>query len=119
MSLMHDQMERCAYLDKTTVPDGFGGVIPEWPQGAEFKAAIVYESSMQARVAEVQGVKGMYRVTVPKSIKIGYGDAFVCLSGEFKGMTFRCVSKDDSATPKAASFQVRVFNAKEWNPGDD
>lgn len=112
MSLMSDMMVDCAFLDKTTQPDGFGGAVPIWTEGAPFKAAINLQSSIQARVAEVQGVTGMYRVTVPKSVRIGYGEAFIRLSD---GKKFRNVSKDDIATPETASFQVRVFNAEEWD----
>ena len=112
MSLMSAMMEDCAFLDKTTKPDGFGGVVPTWTEGAPFKAAINLQSSIQARVAEVQGVTGMYRVTVPKSVRIGYGEVFIRISD---GKKFRNVSKDDIATPETASFQVRVFNAEEWN----
>lgn len=111
MSLMFDQMVECAMLDRTTVPDGFGGIVPHWTHGAPFKAAITYDSSISARVAEVQGVKGLYTVTVPISVKMEYGSIFVRLSD---GMTFRSVSKDDNVSPAAASFAVRVFNAEEW-----
>lgn len=115
MSLMLDQMEECAFLHKTTIPDGYGGVIPQWTQGASFKAAISYQSSLQARVAEVQGVVGLYKVTVPKNVPVDYNEVFICLSGKYAGRKFRSVSKDDLTTPEAASFQVRVFNAEEWN----
>jgi hypothetical protein len=116
MSLMLDQMEKCTFLDKTTAPDGYGGVIHEWKEGATFKAAISFDSSITARVAEVQGVRGMYKITVPKNITVDYHEAFVCLEGKYAGRTFRSVSKDDLTTPEAASFQVRVFNAEEWSP---
>lgn len=116
MSLMFDQMTECVFLDKSTVPDGYGGVVPKWSEGAHFKANIAYNGSMQARVAEIQGVRGMYNVTVPKNITVEYHEAFVCLGGEFAGRTFRSVSRDDMTTPEAASFQVRVFNAEEWSP---
>lgn len=112
MSLLFDMMEECAFLDKTTVPDGFGGVNSNYTEGARFNAAIVFESSIQARVAEAQGVRGMYRVTVPRDVRIGYNEVFVRISD---GKTFRNVSKDDMSTPDAASFKVRVFNAEEWN----
>lgn len=111
MSLMSDAMTECAFLDKTTAPDGFGGYISNYTEGARFKAAIVFESSIQARVAEVQGVRGMYRVTVPRDVRIDYHDTFIRLSD---GKTFRNVSKDDMESPDTASFKVRVFNAEEW-----
>ena len=112
MSLMSAAMTECAFLDKNTVPDGFGGHISNYTEGARFKAAIVLESSIQARIAEVQGVRGMYRVTVPKNVRVDYNDVFIRLSD---GKKFRNVSKDDLSTPDAATFNVRVFNAEEWD----
>lgn len=113
MSLLYDAMEECVFIHRTTKPDGQGGYISEYSEGAEFKAAIVYDTSLEARVAAVQGITGSYTVSVPKSVEIGYHDAFVRRSD---GQVFRCVSKDDSTTPEAASFKIRQFKAEEWVP---
>ena len=39
MSLLDDALETCVIMDKTTQPDGYGGYIPTYKEGAEFKAA--------------------------------------------------------------------------------
>lgn len=111
--MLFEQMEQCVFLHKVPIPDGEGSYTTEWREGEQFKASFTFDTSIQARIAEAQGVKGMYTVTVPKHVEIEYHTAFKRLSDD---MIFRCVSKDDKKTPAAASFQVRQFNAEEWIP---
>ena len=56
MSLLDEAMESCTMLDRRTAPDGYGGIITTWTDGAVFNAAIVFDSSIEARTAAVQGV---------------------------------------------------------------
>lgn len=111
MSLLKDAMTTCRFLDEKTVPDGLGSYTSVWSDGAEFQAAFSFDDSLTARVAERQGVTGLWTVTVDKKIRIDYHKAFKRLSD---GKIFRNVSKDDSETPDSASFSVRVFRAEEW-----
>ena len=59
MSLLSNAMENCIMLDKRTLPDGRGGTTTTWVEGAEFQAAIVYDTSIEASIAEAQGVKSL------------------------------------------------------------
>ena len=76
MSLLSDAMENCIMLDKRTQSDGYGGYIISWVEGAEFQAAIVLDNSMQARIAERQGVTALYTITTNKSLNLQYHDVF-------------------------------------------
>ena len=76
MSLLSEAMESCTMQDKTTVEDGYGGVITVYNDGANFDAACVLDNSMQARAAEQQGVKALYTVTTNKSINLQFHDIF-------------------------------------------
>lgn len=112
MSLLSEQMENCVIVDKTTRSDGYGGVVTEWADGAEFQAATVLDSSIQARVAESQGVTGIYTVTTEKSINLQYHDVFRRLSD---GKIFRVTSDgDDKKTPSSATLNMRQVSAEEW-----
>lgn len=113
MSLLSEAMETCVMLDRVTTPDGYGGKIDTWQDGAEFKAAIVFDSSMQARIAGVQNVTSLYTVTTPKSITLEYHDVFRRPDGKI----FRVTSDgDDKKTPASASLNMRQVTAEEWNP---
>lgn len=112
MSLLHECMEPCQLIEKTRVPDGEGGFLASWTNGAEFSAAVVCDQSMQARAAEKQGVTSLYTVTCEPNAKLEYHDVFRRLSD---GKIFRVTSDgDDVQTPKRATFQFSQVTAEEW-----
>lgn len=112
MSLLTDAMTSCVMLDKKRVPDGEGGYTVEWTESVEFEAAIVFDSSMEARVGAKSGVTSLYTVTVPQGISLEYHDVFRRVSD---GKIFRVTSDgDDKHTPQRASFRVSQVTAEEW-----
>lgn len=112
MNLLNEAMTPCQFLDKSRVPDGEGGTVTEWKDGAKFNAAIVLDNSMQSRTAQVQGVTAIYTVTTPKSLVLEYHDVFKRLSD---GKVFRVTSDgDDVATPSSARLNMRQVSAEEW-----
>lgn len=112
MSLLLEAMENCIMLDKRTVADGEGGYVVSWVEGAEFRAAIVLDSSMEARIAEKQGVTALYTITTKKTINLQYHDVFRRISD---GKIFRVTSDgDDKHTPDSATINMRQVSAEEW-----
>ena len=112
MSLLSGAMEQCVMLDKRTEADGYGGFITIWVEGASFNAAIVLDSSMQARIAEHEGVTGLYTVTTEKIVNLQFHDVFKRLSD---GKIFRVKSDgDDKKTPSVATLNMRQVSAEEW-----
>lgn len=112
MSLLDEAMEKCTMIDKTTVPDGYGGFDTLWVDGAEFTAAIVLDTSMQARLAQSQGVKNLYTVTTPKNINLQFHDVF---RRERDSKIFRVTSDgDDKHTPASATLNMRQVSAEEF-----
>lgn len=117
MSLLSEAMENCRMLDKRTSSDGYGGYITSWVDGAEFQAAIVLDSSMEARIAEKQGVTALYTITTAKSINLQYHDVFKRLRD---GKIFRVTSDgDDKHTPNSAGLNMRQVSAEEWELPSD
>ena len=116
MSLLSQAYEEMVMIDKTTTEDGRGGVIPTWKDGAKFKAAVVLNSTMQARIGEKQGVTALYTITTNKSINLQYHDIFRRTSD---GKIFRVTSDgDDEKTPASASLDMRQVSAEEWKLTD-
>ena len=114
MSLLSDAMERCVRMNKTTADDGYGGETTVWTDGSHFDAAIVFDNSIEARVAQAQGVTSRYTVTVPKDRMLEYHDVFRRLSD---GKIFRVTSDgDDKYTPASATLNMRQVTAEEWTP---
>ena len=114
MSLLTQAMEDVVMLEKKRVPDGEGGFTTSWADGVQFKAAINFDSSMEARTAEKAGVTSLYTVTVPLNCKLEYHDSFRRLRD---GKVFRVTSDgDDKITPTVASFKFAQVTAEEWVP---
>ena len=112
MSLLDDYMENCVMIDKTTVSDGRGGFDYAFVEGAEFQAAITLDNSIQAKIAEQQGVTGVYKVTTTKSINLQYHDIFKRSSDS---KVFRVTSDgDDKKTPVSATLNMRQVSAEEY-----
>ena len=68
MSLLDEAMEKCVYLTKTKASDGYGGYVDTYVDGVDFKAAIAFDTSIEARVGEKQGVTSLYTVTTSRGI---------------------------------------------------
>lgn len=112
MSLLDEWKETCVLMEKTRTPDGEGGFEVAWTEGAEFLAAIVLASSMEAKIAEAQGVTSLYTVTTEKNAVLNYHDVFRRKSD---GQTFRVTSNgEDKQTPARATFQVSQVSAERW-----
>lgn len=114
INLIFDQMTACTMLDKKTVSDGYGGVMTTWTDGAKFQAYCRLDSSMEARVAEKQGVTSLYTVITPDSIHLQYHDIF---RRNEDGKIFRVSSDgDDFKAPGSASagMKLNYVTAEEW-----
>lgn len=111
MSLLFDAMEECMILDKTTQSDGYGGIITSWDDGAEFDAAITFDTSMPARIGAHDGVTSRYTVLTYKMITLQYNDYFRRIRD---GKLFRVTSDgDDRYTPASATLDLRQVEAEE------
>lgn len=115
-SLLHEAMEKCVRMNKSVEDDGYGGEEIIWSDGAHFDAAIVFDTSIEARVAQAQGVTSRYTVTTDKSRVLQYHDVFRRYSD---GKIFRVTSDgDDKYTPASATLNMRQVTAEEWNPAN-
>ena len=111
MDLVLYTMEDCVMLDRSTAPDGYGGFIAAWQEGAPFQAAITFDSSMQARTAEQQGVTSLYTVTTSRGMTLQYHDYFKRI---LDGKMFRVTSDgDDKFTPGITPLDMRQVTAEE------
>ena len=60
MSLLDDFAHKCILMEKKRTPDGAGGYITAWEEGAEFLNYQSLDTSMEARKAEKDGVTSVY-----------------------------------------------------------
>lgn len=112
MSLLDKAMESYIILNKSTMPDGYGGVVTSWVEGAKIKCALQFNNSIEAKKAEAQGVTSVYTLTTKKDINLQYHDV---LRRVRDGKIFRITSDgDDLFTPQSASLNMRNVSAEEW-----
>ena len=110
--LFEEMMEPCIMMDKTSVPDGQGGFDYDWTEGASFDAAIVKNTSLNAIIAEKEGVTEIYTITVYKTTTLDFNDVIKRVSD---GAIFKVTSNmKDSETPARSSFQIGQVSAKKW-----
>lgn len=113
MSLLTEAMETCVLMDKITEPDGYGGYRATYVAGASFQAAITFDTSMEARVADKQGVTSLYTVTTSKALTLEYHDVFKRV---LDGKVFRVTSDgDDKFTPASATLDMRQVTAESYD----
>ncbi|MBQ9041419.1 MAG: hypothetical protein IJ111_01225 [Eggerthellaceae bacterium] len=118
MTLFLDMTVPCVRLYKLVEKDGEGGHNVRWIDGAPFKAAIHRENTLNARVAEKDGMTDVYTVTVNPETSLPFHSVFKRLSD---GKTFRTTSDTaDRHTPTMSTFQFARVAAEEWElPQDD
>lgn len=110
--LIDGYLQPCVMLTKKRVPDGQGGFEAIWTDGDEFDAAIVKDRSLQARVAEKQGVSSVYTITTARGVALEYHEVFRRVSD---GAIFRVTSDyTDSRPPAVATFDFEQVTAERW-----
>jgi len=110
--LFDDFFAPCVMLDKRSVPDGYGGKITQWVDGASVEIAISSPMPTEVIAAQQHGNRVDFDITTKKNLVLEYHDVFKRLSD---GKIFRITEVDeDNATPDRASFQIRKAKAEEW-----
>jgi hypothetical protein len=93
-------------------PDGSGGFRTEWAEGEPLKAAIIRDTSTEARIAEAPGTVELYTVTVSRSVHLEYHDVIKRLSD---GKTFRITSDNaEKKTPVCTALDIAQSTAEAW-----
>nr|DAE75694.1 MAG TPA: head closure knob [Caudoviricetes sp.] len=110
MSLLDDFAIPCVIMEKTRIPDGEGGYILQWSEGAVFINHQALDTSMEARRAEKEGVTSLYSALVQKTVPIEYNDYF---KDKATGVTYRVTSNpEEKKSPGSASFDLKCFTAE-------
>ena len=113
MSLVNAAMTPSHIMDKQTIPDGRGGVITVYVEGAPIDVAYSFDDSTESRIASQEGVDNRYTLSTKKSIVLQYHDV---VKRDKDGKIFRVTSDgDDNETPATAALNLRQVEAEEWS----
>ncbi len=114
MSLLDDFARPCVLLEHKQAFGAEGGWTTEWTDGAKFQNYQAFDTSMEARRAEQEGVTSVYSALVDKDVPIEYNDYFRDTS---TGLTYRVTSNPaDKESPASASFSLKFFTAERKVP---
>ena len=103
----------CVLMEKKRVPDGAGGYITTWTEGAEFENYQYLDTSMEARRAQQEGVKSLYSALVQRDFPLEHGDAF---RDKNTGLTYRVTSNpDEKKAPQSSTFDLKYFTVERWS----
>lgn len=112
MSLFNCYKTNCVRMVQSRTEDGSGGYMTAWTEGDTFQAAIVRDTSTQARIAEAAGTVNVYTVTVPRTVRLKFHDVFKRVSD---GKVFRITSDNaEKQTPACATLDMAQSTAEAW-----
>ena len=112
MNLLQEFAVPCVLMEKRRVPDGAGGYITTWEEGAEFESFRYLDTSMEARRAQQEGMKSLYSALVQRDFPLEYGHAF---KDKTTGLTYRVTSNpDEKKAPKSSTFDLKYFTVERW-----
>ena len=110
--LIDCMMVPCVFMEQKKAPDGSGGNRTTWEDGEQFRAAIIRDTSTEARIADTAGTVEMYTVTVSRSVRLKYHDVIKRLSD---GKTFRITSDNaGKQTPVCTALDIAQSTAEAW-----
>lgn len=105
--------EEFAFIEKTHTRDEAGNPVVIWTQSeVTFRAAIRFDSSVQAKRAAAEGVEDLYTIITGKEIDLEFNDVIKRIED---GTTYRVTtSGKDNKTPPSAGLNMRAVSAKLW-----
>lgn len=112
MSLLSDSFTSFTIVNKLIVDDGYGGTKTVWSDGATIQGAMVHNTDLETKIAEVLSSKNLYTLTVRKDTELDY---HTVLRRNSDNKIFRLISNsDDNKTPNSALLNMKQYSAEEW-----
>lgn len=111
---LEDIFEEINFVDKITKPDGLGGTITTWQEGASFKGSITLDTSIESRVAEQQGVTNLYTVITNDNIELVFND-IIRRKSDLQTFKIKSLTNKENSQPSFATKHIRVATAEITN----
>ena len=100
-------------MNYALLPDSYGGgTIPGYIPGAHFFGTVTLNDSVNMKLAQAQGVKGIYRLVTSRDVKLPWHTVFQSVDGE---KTYRVTTKEGNATPANAGIDLTYVDAEEYD----
>lgn len=114
MSLLEEAFEKFTIMDKTSVPDGYGGTLPsQYTEGITIEGALPLTSNPIVEVAHAVSGRAYYMLTVKKNVSL---DLHTVLKRQKDGKYYRTLSgSDENQTPASAGLNMRQYKIEDFN----
>lgn len=112
MSLLSEAYEPFNFIEKTRQPDGEGGYITTWTEGAEFQATADFANSSLANIADKLTERVNCTITTSRAVTLEPMDV---IRRKSDGTYFRILSDGaNNKTPASAGLDMRQSKAEIW-----
>jgi len=105
--MLEDYYEKFYIQNWESKPDGFGGLIWGWADGAEFDGVFIQDTSAEMRIAEAQGFKSSGTFATGINVPVTEGDV---IRRSKDGVFFKITGTPKYA-PEQAGSQFKRMNA--------
>lgn len=101
-------------MNYSIMDDGYGGMTSAYSDGAHFFGALTLNTSTQMKIAQAQGVKSSYRLTVTKGTRLPWHTVFR-RAGADASEAYRVTTRDVPAPPASSTLDMRYVDAEEFD----
>ena len=108
--------EEFVVMNINLTDDGYGGQAYRVVEGLHFNAVLILGNSIQAEIAQKQGVTGIYTLAYPKRLNI---PARTVIRRVKDGKYLRTIELDGNPMPDESSIKVKVTRAEDYTLPDD
>ena len=112
--MIQDIFEPLIFVNKVTIPDGMGGTETIWKDGAEFQGSITLDNSIEAKVAEQQGVTNVYTVTTGNNVFLEFND-IIKRKEDQQTFKIKSLNNTENIPPEFAVLKLRYATAELHN----
>lgn len=110
--MVEEFYEPLIYTEKKIISDGMGSYWEDYVDGTEFMGAITLEQSIQARIAEQQGLKTIFTITTSRNIPLKFSDV---IKRKSTGEYFKIGSNGfDMQTPSMSNLDIQQVTAERF-----
>lgn len=110
-------MQEYILMEKKRVSDGEGGFHTQWQAGIHINLSVTQNTTMQARIAEHEGVTSTYTVTANKNVKLDFHDVIKRIED---GAVFRVTSNSgQKVSPNFSPINMIQVSAERWEIPDE
>lgn len=110
-TILEEYKEDCVLMNEVYSPDGYGGYKTVYSEGVSFKAVIKQDTSLQAKIAEQQGVVDTFSVVTDKGFILKFP---MVIKRTIDNTYLQITSESVNVPPDSSPLNMRKVSAKKF-----